>query len=196
MNHLQLLSLSIGIFAVGFGWWCLQAPEASKRVITRIPRNVMLGRVLMLIDSVWSIYLLDKMEISMLTLHPGGGRGISLMVILALLVKHWPLGGILVYLFIITYVDHYLAARSIGLFLILAAKPVLWICFMRDEPARLVIVVFAYLWIIWGMCIVSAPHWLRDVIEYCKKTPGRWIFAARAKILFGLALIGLGLIAY
>jgi len=189
MNHLKWLALGIGAFLVVVGWWCLQAPTHSKRVAVGVPRNVMLGRVLMLIDACWSIWLLNKMEI-------GFFDGTGLGGFLGIFVKHWWLGGLLVYLFVIFYVDHYLGARSIGLFLILAARPILWICFLRNEPSRLVLVVIAYLCILWGMCIVSAPHWLRDAIAYFEKTPQRWSCAARAKIVLGFVLIGLGLLAY
>ncbi len=189
MNDVQLLFVSIGVVAIGVGWWCLSSPESSRLTVARIPRSVGFGRVLMLVDACWSIYLLDKMEIGFL-------RGAGFGGFLGIFVHHWWLGGLTVYGFVIFYVDHYLGARSIGLFLILVAKPILWICFLHDERVKLVMVVLAYTWIVWGICIVSAPHWLRDAIDFWKKTPERWLLGARAKILFGFVLIALGLMAH
>jgi hypothetical protein len=76
------------------------------------------------------------------------------------------------------------------------AKPVLYACLVRDEPSKLVLVLIAYLWIVAGMLMVAAPHFLRDWIDFILSRPGlfrRWM---RVKGVIGLGLIGLGLFVY
>jgi hypothetical protein len=82
------------------------------------------------------------------------------------------------------------------LFLILAAKPVTQICFLRDEPSRLVLTTLAYFWVALGICFFSAPHWMRDVIAFWQARPSRWIWGCRSKVAFGALLIGLALFAF
>lgn len=180
MNPLQLTALGVGAIGALTALWGLKSPESAKRFFRELPRNESIGRILILIDTIWSLYLLGKLNL-------GDWNWIKSVVYLL---------SPVIYFYIIFYVNHYLGARSFALLLILAAKPVLWLCFLRDDPARLVMVSIAYLWIIFGICIFSAPHWLRDIIAYFESNSQRWDWSCRAKFVFGLALVALGIFVY
>lgn len=180
VNALQMVALGLGGVGVVAGMWAQKFPERTQEFCRGFPRNERIGRVLMLVDMAWSLYLFHKMNL-------GGWNQIK-PVTYAL--------SPLIYWFIITYVNQYLGARSLALFLILAAKPLVWICFLRDEPSRLVITTLAYVWVVLGICFFAAPHWLRDVIHFWQASPGRWAFGCRAKVVAGLGLIALGLFVY
>ena len=180
MNALQLVALFFGILCLFSGLWALQFPTTAQRFCREIPRNQMVGRILILIDLVWALFLLRKMKL--------GNWEFIKPIVYSL--------SIFIYWFIIRYVNHYLGARSIALFLILLAKPILSICFLRDEASRLVITSLVYLQIIIGICFTVAPHWMRDMIRFWQASPTRWSFGCQTKMFVGVILISLGIFVY
>ncbi len=190
INALQTVAIGLGILGFGTGVWALFCKEKAQHFSRNFPRNDQIGRVLMLIDVVWSLYLFQKMKL---------GDWDSIKPVIPICGYHFPLVylyGVFIYLFIIRYVNHYLGARSLALFLILAAKPIVNICFLRDEPLRLIITSLAYFWVVIGICFAVAPHWMRNMIEFWQASPSRWAWGCRMKIIFGLFLIGLGWFVY
>lgn len=189
MNALQVVSLTLGGFGIVSGTCSLRFPHETQQFLQKLPRNETMGRLLMLINVAWSLYLFDQMDLGhweKLYLF-----GIELKTKLVVYVL-----SPFLYWFIIRYVNHYLGARSLAWFLILAAKPITRICFLSDEPARLVMTTLAYLWVILGILIFSVPHWLRDGLAFWQANSTRWIWGCRVKIILGGCLIALGLFAY
>ena len=180
MNHLQIVALGLGGLGLAGGAWALRSPEVAQRFYRELPRNEKLGRVLMVVNVVWSLYLFHLMRL-------GGWEWIKPIVYAA---------SPLIYWLIISQANHYLGARSVALFLILAAKPIVNICFLRDESSRLVITTLAYLWVALGICFVAAPHWMRDLIAFFQSRPDRWAWGCRMKMAGGAALIALAFLAY
>jgi hypothetical protein len=180
VNTLRFIALGVGAVSITKALWGLNSPESAKRFLRELPRNETVGRILMLIDTIWALYLLGKLNL-------GDWNWIKPVV--------FTLSPV-IYFYIIFFVNHYLGARSLALLLILAAKPVLWICFLRDDPARLIMTSIAYLWIIMGICFFSAPHWLRDCIAFFESNPRRWDWGCRTKFVFGLSLVALGIFVY
>jgi hypothetical protein len=68
--------------------------------------------------------------------------------------------------------------------------------FLRDDVGRLIVVSYAYLIIAEGMVMVGAPYLLRDAITWGLATPGRGRFFMALGVIFGVALMGLGLFVY
>ena len=180
MNALRLLSAGLGLLGLAFGTWALRRPEEARRFARELPRNPWIGRVLFAVDVAWAMVLLDRMDLG----------GLNAWKTLA----YW--ASPFIYVYVILRLNAYLGAQALALFLVLAAKPVLGICFLRDEPSRLVIVVLAYAWAIAGTVFFCAPHWLRDLIALCEATPARWKALARIKIAAGVLLLLLALVVY
>ena len=180
MNHLQLVALGLGGLGLAGGAWALRSPETAQRFWRELPRNQTLGRFLMLVNVVWALFLFHKMKL-------GDWDWIKRVVYVS---------SPLIYWLIIRQANHYLGARSVALFLILAAKPVVNICFLRDESSRLVITTLAYLWVAAGICIVAVPHWMRDLIAFFQASPERWRRSCQIKIAASLTLIALAFFVY
>lgn len=191
MNQLQAIALGIGLAGIATGFWGLYQIDHAQRFLRELPRNQMIGRILMAVDVAWSLYLFTKMDL-------GNSRFSFLGVLTSWnqLKQLVYLIGPLIYFFIIIYVNQYLGARSIAFFLILIAKPVLWVCFMRDETSRLVITTLAYLSVVMGIFFFAIPHWMRDMIHFWQANPSRWALGCKGKILFGACLVGLAVFAY
>lgn len=77
-----------------------------------------------------------------------------------------------------------LAARALGGMFLLAATPLLFDARWHESPARLVVVVFAYVLIVAGIGLVLSPFLFR-------KTMAVWIGSdARCRALGALGLLG------
>jgi hypothetical protein len=179
-HALSAVALCLGVFGLVGGIWALRSPDSAQRFCRGFPRNENIGRILILIDLVWSLLLLEMMNL--------GGWNQYKKIVYGL--------SPIIYIYIIRYVNHYLGARSLALFLILAAKPVVIICFLRDEPSRLILTTLAYIWVAMGMCFVAAPHWMRDLIAYFTASPVRWEWGSRLKVAASGCLLALGLFVY
>ncbi|MCC7519686.1 MAG: hypothetical protein IT578_10945 [Verrucomicrobiae bacterium] len=173
MNALFLLSAGLGLLGLACGAWSLGRPEEARRFLRGLPRNLWLGRILFAADVIWAMVLLDRMDLGSLNAWKA--------------IAFWASPAI--YFYAIFRLDDYLGAQALALFLVLAAKPVLWICFLRDEPARLVLVFLAYAWAVAGGVFFCAPHWLRDLIALAEATPTRWKALARLKLAGGALLL-------
>lgn len=180
MNALRLLAAGLGLLGLASGTWALRRPEEARRFARELPRNQWIGRVLFAVDIVWALVLLDRMDLG----------GLNSWKTIA----YW--ASPFIYFYVILRLNEYLGAQALALFLVLAAKPVLGICFLRDEPSRLVLVVLAYAWAVAGAVFFCAPHWLRDLIALCEANPARWKALARLKMAAGALLLLLALVAY
>jgi hypothetical protein len=72
------------------------------------------------------------------------------------------------------FVDEFLAVRALGILCLLAAEPLLDAAFLRYEPSRLLVTVFAYLLIVAGLFWVAIPYILRDQINWSARSILRW----------------------
>ncbi len=158
----------------------MRAPEKCLAFCRQLPRNQLVGRVLMLIGLAWSLELLRQMD-----LGPWGSYKIAAYLL-----------SPLVYWFLVARLNDYLGARGIALLLVLAAHPVLRECFLRDEAARLVLTCLAYAWIVAGLCVFCVPHWMRDVFAALSLNPRGWRAFCKLKLALGALLLALGVFVY
>lgn len=156
------------------------APERLTPFCRRIPRNYPLGVVLMLAATLWFAILTGTMDLG------------ELSNMRTTLVAVWTVAGVLMVIF----VPSFLAARGLGCLLLLAAAVLLDAAFLAVTPARYVITLLAYVWVIVGMILVYSPHYLRDWIDLATRTPARLRSLAWAGVGFGVLLIVLGLFFY
>jgi uncharacterized protein YjeT (DUF2065 family) len=156
------------------------APAKFGAFMRTLPRNYPLGVVLMLAATIWFTALTGLMDLGELS-----GMRTGLMTV-------WAVSGVLVVIF----VPGFLAARGLGCLLLLAAAVILDAAFLVQTPARYVMTILAYLWVVWGMVLVYSPHLWRDAIQYVTATPERLRLISWSGIVFGLILLGLALCFY
>jgi hypothetical protein len=180
MNWLKIIALLLGTIAISTGIWALVSPEQVKRVLKDLPRNQTLGRLLMAINFALITYVLYHTD-----LRDWNWIKRPFFVL-----------ALPIYIFVISLVNHYLGARSIALFLLIIADPVLQVCFLREERSSLVITTLAYIWITLGICFFAVPHWFRDWISIWTSSAARIAWGGRFRIALGVCLILLGLFAY
>jgi hypothetical protein len=87
------------------------------------------------------------------------------------------------------WVNDYLGARAIGIFLLLIACPLLDAAFLRPPGSRVLLSFICYVWITLGLFWVGMPYTMRDQISWVTKTAGRYRALAAAGAAYGVLLL-------
>ncbi|HYY13508.1 MAG TPA: hypothetical protein VE758_03645, partial [Chthoniobacterales bacterium] len=131
------------------------------------------GFVVLTLDLVWTMWLLATIEM---------GEFSSFRRPLLIGV---PIGFVLA----LRFVDEFLAVRALGIFCLLAAEPLLDAAFLRYEPSRLLVTVFAYGLIVAGLFWVMIPYLLRDQINWTAQSTPRWRTLHAVCLAYGAAIL-------
>ncbi len=177
---LQFVALVAGLVLIAFALPGLFAPAAMSLSVARFPRSRAAGIVLLSIDFLWSFWLLATMEMGEFS-----GFRRPLLIVLPI-----------AFLLVLRFADEFLSVRALGIFLLLAAEPLLDAAFFRYEESRLFVTVFAYLLIVAGLIWVMMPYLLRDKINWNAKSTGRWRLLTGLMFVYGAMLIGLAITRY
>jgi hypothetical protein len=162
-------ALLILVHAFGF----LQ-PIASHRALVKFPRSPILGPGLLSVAAIWTFVLIKHMDL-------GEFAPFRQMMLIATLIA-WGLSW--------KFVPEFLAVRSLGMILLLAADPLLGAAFLQPETSRLLLVVLAYAWIIFGLFLVGMPYLFRDLVVWAGESSKRWRAMAAAGVVYGLLILG------
>jgi hypothetical protein len=174
---LSLVALVVGlalIIAHLFGF--LQA-ETVKAFLLKFSRAKLLGQVLFSVAALWFFLLTFYMDL-------GEYSSFRPKILLVTVVA---------YFLVLKFAQDYLAVRSLGILLLLAAEPVLESAFLQPQTSRLVLVVLAYLWILAGLFWVGMPWLLRDQISWVVKRNGAYKLLCGAGFGYGVVLVILSL---
>ena len=170
---LKLVGVLIGMVWLAAHAFVLARPEQTRAWATRFPRSRTAGLVLLTLDFLWTyavVYTMDWGEFYYLQTPV--------------------MFGLPVFFFLVTrYVDEFLAVRALGILGLLAAAPVLNAAFLRPPMSRLLVVVLAYAWVVFGMLYVSLPHTLRDHIAWLNRSASYWRAAAVAGVVYGAVVL-------
>jgi hypothetical protein len=130
-------------------WAVLTARFIKTRpeLASRLPRSRALGEIVGVPVLAWAAYHVTKMVVPGSIFIP-----LSILLVPVVAVAAW---GHLDYLF----------ARAFGGLLLLGANHLLTVGFVAEVPARPVFSIFVYLFGLPGLVLVSAPWWLRDLLE-------------------------------
>jgi uncharacterized protein YjeT (DUF2065 family) len=177
---LKLVTIIVGLIILLGHLPPALAPVPVGAFMKTMPRNYPLGIGLMLAATLWFTALTGLMDLGELS-----GMRSSLMTV-------WAVSGVLTVIF----VPGFLAARGLGCLLLLSAAVILDSAFLVQTPARFVMTILAYVWVIWGMILVYSPHLWRNAIDFVTKTPERLRLFSWPGVVFGLFLIGLAIWVY
>ena len=179
--HLSLRSAGIvaGAFLILISLPGLLKPDLAA-LAQKFPRSRAAGVVLLSVDLVWTVWLLATIEMGEFAAFRR-----PLLVIV-------PIG----YVLVLRLVDEFLAVRALGILSLLVAEPLLDAAFLRYEPSRLLVTVFAYLLIVVGLFWVMIPYILRDQINWGAQSAGRWRFMHGVAFIYGALILGFAFTQY
>ena len=148
-------------------------PITTQDWLRAFPRSSAAGLLLLVTAAIWSWLLVAYIDLGEFT----NWRPRILVFI--------PVAAFLTW----KYVDEFLAARALGMVVLLAAEPLLEAAWMRPEAGRLLLVVLAYAFITFALFWIGMPYTLRNQIAWLTKHEGRWRTAAFAGICYGAVLL-------
>src|SRR6185436_15231798 len=146
----------------------------------KFPRNTPVGYPLMLAATIWFIWNVYQEPIA------------DFAAIKPYLCAFFGAIGVGACLF----VRDYLPVRGLAVLLLLMAKLMVDTARWVDTPWRLVIVIWAYAWVIAGMWFTISPWRLRDLILWATEKPERVRTISGIRLVFGLLVIVLGLTVF
>jgi hypothetical protein len=170
---LRSAGMLAGAFLLLVGLPSVILPKVTAGFARTFPRSGLLGVVLLTTAFLWSLYLLWTMEM-------GEFSSFRRPLLIAL-----PIGFVLV----LRFVNEFLAVRALGILALLAAEPLLEAAFLRYEPSRLLVTVFAYILILKGLFWVTMPYLLRDKINWAARSGGRWASVNALVAIYGAVLL-------
>ena len=177
---LKLVSILAGAVVVAIRLPGVVVPAKYRECAVKFPRSVIWGRVLM-----------------------GVAAAIAWWVMYHAATDEWKwaqpyifIGVPIAYFLVIKFAPNYLAMRGTAALMLMAAKQMVDAADWSESPWRLIITVFAYLWVIGAIWMTVAPHHFRDLIGFMMANDKRCWAACSTGLVVGLGLIMLGLFAY
>jgi hypothetical protein len=177
---LHSITILAGVLVVALRLPGVLRPAAYRDFCVKLPRNVMIGRILITLVALvvwWVMYHAATDE----------WKWAQPLVLVGVPVAYW---------LVIQFGTTYLAMRAIAALLLLGAKQILNAADASDSEYRLIMTVFAYLWVVGAIWMAAAPHHIRDVIGWSTATDQRCRQLCGIGVLTGVALIALGWLVY
>ena len=179
---LSLLSILLGVGMSVPQVYALTKPARFAVAARKLPRNVPVGIVLMLLGTAWFLWIVNQEPIADFSAY----KPVMMVAFAAV--------GLLTCIF----VQDFLAARGLAVVLMLLGK--LMVDTGRPHLGAsswvLVIQVWAYVLIIAGMWFTITPWKLRDLIEFATATDNRIRIGSVLRLAFALLIVVLGLTVF
>jgi hypothetical protein len=179
---LSLLSVLLGL---GMGLpqvYGLARPAQFAAAVKKFPRNLALGVVLMLLGTAWFVWNVNGEPIADFSAF-----------------KPYMMGGfIAVGVGSCIFVQDFLAVRGLAVVMLLLAKLMVDTGrpHLGESPFVVVIQVWAYVFVVAGMCFTIWPWKLRDLIEWATVTEARTRLLSGLRLAFAAFVLILGLTAF
>lgn len=180
MSRLALTSVIIGAAIIAARLPGILNPGRFRNWAVKFPRSVLWGRVLMGIAAPWAgLYMFQWARSEVPGLTP----------------FIWP-GVLVAYGLVVLFADQFLAVRGAAALGLLVAKVMVDAADTSELPARLVVTVLAYLWVLASIWMTIAPHQLRDAINFLMANDTRCRAICSFNAAVGAVLMALGLFVY
>lgn len=177
---LSVLSILLGlIFALPHIYGVLQ-PARFGAMMRKFPRYTPMGYVLMLLATVWFLKNLSMESVSDFVSFKPALFGLFGLV---------GIGACL-------FVRDFLPVRGLAVLFLLLAKLMVDSARWVDTEWRLVIVTWAYVWVIAGMWFTISPWRLRDLIDWGTANEQRIRLLSGLRLGFGIFVVILGLTVF
>ncbi|MBU6402510.1 MAG: hypothetical protein KGS61_19490 [Verrucomicrobia bacterium] len=182
MDQIKLSTLSV-VLGLGLAVpqiYGLLNPAKFRESVRRFPRSKVWGYCLMTLGTVWFVWNLSQETISDFAAYkPMMELGFTLLGLLTCI-----------------YVSDFLAVRGLAIVLMLLAKLTLDTARWADTEWRLVLVVWAYLWVVAGIWFTVSPWRLRDLLHWATASEQRVRIGSGVRLAFGLFVAILGLTVF
>jgi hypothetical protein len=171
-TSLQTAALIVGaVLIVTHGLALLRARPLMDKLKT-VPRSQNIGTVFLTIDFIWAWIVATSMEL-------GDFERLRWLAQFSVPV---------IYVAMLFWVNDYLGARSIGIFLLLAVCPVVDAAWLKHD-ARVFLNLACYVWLTLGLFWIGMPYTMRNQIAWLTRSAGRYRGVAAAGAGYGVLLV-------
>ncbi len=177
---LSTLSILLGLGFALPNLFALLRPASFTAAARNFPRSLAWGYPLVLLATVWFIWNVKQESIADFE---------SMKPMLYTLFLFVGLGTCI-------FVKDFLAARGFAVILLLLAKLMVDTARWADSDWRLVISIWAYVWIIAGIWLTISPWRMRDLIAWQTANDKRLRTVSIIRLVFGLFVATLGIVAF
>lgn len=181
-NFMNISTLSI-LLGVGFAIpqiYALAKPDEFKELARKFPRSNTAGYFLVGLATAWFVYYV----------------GLESVADFAPIKKYLMWGFVLLGVGTCLFVKDFLAVRGLAVVLLLLAKLTVDTARWVDSPWRLVLVAWAYLWILAGIWFTISPWRLRDLILWSTANEARLKIGSGLRLAFAVVVICLGIFVF
>lgn len=170
---LWILSLGLGAGFVALNLPGVLNPAQFAERARRFPRNTPVGYPLMLLATVWFLYYVKQENVAdFANLKNALYAAFTVVGVGACL-----------------YLKDFLPVRGLAVLLLLGAKLVVDTARPVDSDWRLLLVSWAYVWVVMGMWLTVSPWRLRDMIQWATADLGRLRLLSTVHVAFGFLVI-------
>ena len=180
--HISLSTLAV-VLGLGLGLpqiYGLMKPAAFAAGMRKFPRSLPWGVGLMLLGTGWFVWYLSQESISDFETYK------------TILLCGFAAVGILSCIF----VQDYLAVRGLAVVMLLLGKLMVDTARWADTEWRLVVVCWAYAFVIAGIWFTIWPWHMRDLINWATVNEKRVRIGSAIRLAFGLSVAALGLTVF
>ena len=170
---LKVMGILLGVWLIASHAIALTKPDLVKPWLKGFPRNEKIGTVLVIIAFAWTFVVWSCMDL---------GEFFKIEKPVQMILVAGCVG-------VIVYVKEFLAVRSLGFLMILAAAQILDSAFLKEPQTRLLIVALAYVIALKGMFWVGMPYLMRDQINWVLAKDKRYQIGALAGAVYGLVVL-------
>jgi hypothetical protein len=177
---LSSLAIVLGLTFALLNIYGVLKPAPFADVARKFPRFTPIGYLLTLVATGWFVYY-----VSLETVADFANIKTALCFFFAAV----GIGACL-------FVRDFLPVRGLAVILLLLAKLIVDTARLVETDWRLVLVSWAYLWVILGMWLTISPWRLRDWIQWATASPPRTRMLSAVRTVFGLFVVLLGVTVY
>lgn len=177
---LSTLAILLGLLYVVGNVYGVAKPAAFGAAARKFPRYTPIGYPLMLVATVWFVWNVYQEPIA------------DFAAMKPYLCAFFAAIGVGACIF----VKDYLPVRGLAVLLLLMAKLMVDTARWVDTPWRLIIVTWAYFWIIVGMWFTVSPWRMRDLVNWATVNESRVRFVSGLRLALGVVVLMLGFTAY
>ena len=175
-GSLQTAAIIVGLIILVLHVLALMKPAPAMAKLKAAPRSQNLGTIVLTLDFIWAYVVATAVDL-------GDFERLRWLAQFSVPV---------IYVAMRFWVNEYLGARAIGIFLLLACCPVLDAAWMKADT-RWVLNLGIYAWITLGLFWIGMPYTMRDNITWATRTAGRFKALALAGAGYGALLLVLAL---
>lgn len=177
---LTVLAVLLGLLVCVPAIYGLLRPVQFAAAVRKFPRSVPLGYLLMALGAAWFIYYVQTESAADFEPYKN---------VLSVLFGAIGLGACI-------FLKDFLAVRGLAVVMLLMAKLMTDTARWVETEWRLVIIVWAYVFVLAGMWFTVSPWRLRDIINWATANERRLKAGCAIRLAFGVFVIVLGLTAF